>query len=64
MSSVFKVLAFIVMLSVVAVLFAGLRNMMKGGSGNTSNKMMQMRVLLQAVALVLIVLAVYFGRPN
>ncbi len=64
MSSVFKVLAFVVMLAVVAVLFAGLRNMMKGGSGNTSNKMMQMRVLLQAVALALIVLAVYFGRPN
>ena len=64
MSLFFKVLAFVAMLAVVAALFAGLRNMMKGGSGNTSNKLMQLRVLLQAVALVLIVLAIYFGRPN
>ncbi len=64
MSTTFKILAFIVMLGVVAALLAGLRNMMKGGSGNTSNKMMQLRVLLQAIAIVLIVLAVYFGRPN
>jgi hypothetical protein len=64
MSTMLKVLAFVVMLGVVAALFAGLRNMMKGGSGNTSNKMMQLRVLLQAIAIVLIVLAVYFGRPN
>lgn len=64
MSLFFKVLAFVAMLAVVAALFAGLRNMMKGGSGNTSNKLMQLRVLLQAIALVLIVLAIYFGRPN
>jgi putative copper export protein len=64
MSLVFKILAFVVMLGVVAALFAGLRNMMKGGSGNTSNKMMQLRVLLQAIAIILIVLAIYFGRPN
>jgi hypothetical protein len=57
------ILAMIVMLAVVAVLFTGLRNMMIGGSGNTSNKLMQLRVLLQFVAVVLIVLAVYFGRP-
>jgi hypothetical protein len=37
---------------------------MKAGSGNTSNKLMQLRVLLQFVAVVLIVLAVYFGRPG
>jgi Hypoxia induced protein conserved region len=64
MSIVLKVLAFLVMLGVVAALFAGLRNMMKGGSGNTSNKMMQLRVLLQAIAVILIVLIIYFGRPN
>ncbi len=64
MSTVLKVLAFLVMLGVVAALFAGLRNMLKGGSGNTSNKMMQMRVLLQAIAVILIVLIIYIGRPN
>lgn len=62
MSLLFKILAFIVMLGVVGALFAGLRNMMKNGSGNYSNKMMQLRVLLQAVAICLLVAAVYFGR--
>ena len=64
MSLVLKILAFVVMLAVVAALLAGLRNMLKGGSGNTSNKMMQLRVLFQAIAIILIVLAIYFGRPN
>jgi len=61
-ATVFNVLAVIVMLAVVAVLIRGLVNMMRGGSGNTSNKLMQLRVLLQFVALVLILLAVYFNR--
>ncbi len=63
MSSTFNFLAIVAMFAVAAVLFTGLRNMMKGGSGNTSNKLMQLRVLLQFIAVVLIVLAVYFGRP-
>jgi Hypoxia induced protein conserved region len=62
MALIFKVLAFIVMLGVVGALFAGLRNMMKNGSGNYSNKMMQLRVLLQAVAIALLVGALYFSR--
>jgi hypothetical protein len=36
--------------------------MMRGGSSNTSNKLMQARVMLQFVALVFILLAVYFTR--
>jgi Hypoxia induced protein conserved region len=64
MSTLFNVLAIIVMLSVAAVLMVGLRNMMKAGDANFSNKMMQLRVLLQFVAVVLIVLAIYFGRPS
>jgi len=51
-----------VMVAVVIVLIRGLINMMRGGSGMTSNKLMQARVLLQAVALALILLAVYFTR--
>ena len=57
MSSGFTILAIIVMLAVVAVLFAGLRNLMKGGSGNTSNKLMQARVVCQGLAIVFLVLA-------
>lgn len=63
-ATIFNVLAVIVMLAVVAVLLRGLVNMMRGGSGNTSNKLMQLRVLLQFLALVLILLAVYFNRGS
>ena len=61
MATVFNILAVLVMVAVVVVLIRGLANMMRGGSGNTSNKLMQMRVLLQFVALVLILIAAYFG---
>ena len=62
MATVFNILAVLVMVAVVIVLVRGLINMMRGGSGVTSNKLMQARVLLQAVALALILLAVYFTR--
>ncbi|MEO9613358.1 MAG: twin transmembrane helix small protein [Nitratireductor sp.] len=62
MSSVFNVLAIVFMVAVAFVLVRGLINMMRGGSGNTSNKLMQARVILQFIALVFIVLALYFSR--
>jgi hypothetical protein len=62
MGTVFNILAIIVMVAVVIVLIRGLVNMMRGGSGNTSNKLMQARVFLQFIALVLILLAVWFNR--
>lgn len=62
MATAFNILAILVMVAVVVVLIRGLLNMMRGGSGNTSNKLMQARVMLQFVALVLILLAVYFNR--
>jgi hypothetical protein len=62
MAIVFNILAIAVMAAVVIVLLRGLVNLMRGGSSNTSNKLMQLRVLLQFVALVLILLAVYFNR--
>lgn len=61
MSTVFNVIAVIFMIAVVFVLIRGLINMMKGGSGNTSNKLMQARVALQFAALVFILLAVYMS---
>lgn len=64
MSTVFNILAVLVMIAVVLVLIRGLINMMRGGSGNTSNKLMQARVALQFVAIVLIVLAMYYARYN
>jgi hypothetical protein len=62
MGTAFKILAIVVMVGVVIVLIRGLINMMRGGDGVTSNKLMQMRVLLQFIAIVLIMLAVYFTR--
>jgi hypothetical protein len=62
METVFNILAIIVMVAVVVVLLRGLVNMMRGGSGMTSNKLMQMRVFLQFIALVLILIAAYFAR--
>jgi len=63
MSTVFNIIAVLFMVAVVFVLIRGLINMMRGGSGNTSNKLMQARVLLQFLALVFVLLALYFtGR--
>lgn len=62
MATFVNILAVVFMLAVVAVLIRGLVNMMRGGSSNTSNKLMQVRVMLQFVALVFILLAVYFTR--
>lgn len=61
MSTVFNILAVLVMVAVLIVLLRGLVNMMRGGSGVTSNKLMQARVGLQALALVLIMTALYFS---
>jgi hypothetical protein len=45
--------------AVAAVLLLGLFNMLKGGSPNTSQKLMRWRVGLQFVAIVLIMLALW-----
>ncbi len=64
MATLFNILAILVMVAVVLVLIRGLINLMRGGSGNTSNKLMQARVLLQFVAIVFVLLTVYFMRKN
>ncbi|MBP2562893.1 heme/copper-type cytochrome/quinol oxidase subunit 2 [Neorhizobium galegae] len=67
MSTFTTVLALIVMGLVVLVLIRGLFNMMKGTDANKSNKLMQLRILLQAIAIVLIMLTLWItggGRPT
>ena len=64
MSTGMTYLALIVMLAVVAVLFVGLRNLMRQGDSNFSNKMMQLRVFLQAIAVVVIVIGIYIAHSN
>ncbi|NTG08784.1 twin transmembrane helix small protein [Rhizobium rhizogenes] len=66
MSTFTYIAAIIVMGLVVLVLIRGLFNMMKGDNPNLSNRLMQLRVLLQAVAVVLIMLTLWLtggGRP-
>ena len=49
--------------AVAIVLVLGLVNMMRGGSPNTSQKLMRLRVLLQFVAIVIIMSALWLmGR--
>jgi hypothetical protein len=45
--------------AVTVVLLLGLFNMMRGGSPNLSQKLMQMRVLLQFVAIVIVMFTVW-----
>jgi integral membrane sensor domain MASE1 len=61
MSSFLFILIPIAVLAVAGVLFLGIYNMAKGGSPERSNKLMQMRVLLQLVAIVIIMAALYFA---
>ena len=45
--------------AVAVVLVLGLVNMMRGGSANTSQKLMRLRVLLQFVAIVIIMVTIW-----
>lgn len=46
--------------AVAVVLIMGLWNMMRGGSPNRSQALMRMRVLLQFIAIVIAMTALYF----
>jgi hypothetical protein len=62
MSPVLTFLIPLALLAVVVVLGLGLWNMMRDGSGSTSQKLMRWRVVLQFVAVILVMTAVYFAR--
>ncbi|MGX1743545.1 twin transmembrane helix small protein [Bosea sp. NPDC055353] len=46
--------------AVAVVLLLGLINMLRGGSANTSQRLMRLRVVLQFVAIVLIVIVLWW----
>jgi hypothetical protein len=53
----------IALAAVTIVLFLGLFNMTRGGSPNTSQRLMRLRVVLQFVAIVIAMLAIWvMGR--
>jgi heme/copper-type cytochrome/quinol oxidase subunit 4 len=49
----------IALAAVTIVLLLGLFNMMRGGSPNTSQRLMQLRVLFQFVAIVIAMMAIW-----
>jgi hypothetical protein len=53
----------IALAAVALVLFLGLTNMMRGGSPWRSQKLMRLRVLLQFIAIVIVLIAIWaLGR--
>lgn len=63
MSNPFYSLVPFAIAAVAIVLVFGLVNMLRGGSPHVSQKLMRLRVLLQAIALVIIMLAIWMmGR--
>ena len=60
----FNFIGFILLGSVAIVLILGLYTLFKGGetSKKYSNKLMQLRVLLQFIAIIILVLLAYFFK--
>jgi|TARA_B110000259_G_scaffold164780_1_gene191078 heme/copper-type cytochrome/quinol oxidase subunit 2 len=63
-SFLFNFIGFILLASVAIVLILGLYTLFKGGetSKKYSNKLMQLRVLLQFIAIIVLVLLAYFFK--
>jgi|TARA_B110000971_G_scaffold106733_1_gene109438 heme/copper-type cytochrome/quinol oxidase subunit 2 len=63
-SFLFNFIGFILLGSVAVVLLLGLYTLFKGGetSKKYSNKLMQLRVLLQFIAVIILVLLAYFFK--
>ncbi|WP_019903113.1 twin transmembrane helix small protein [Methylobacterium sp. 77] len=53
-------LVLVACVAVAVVLFLGLLNMMRGGSANTSQRLMRLRVLLQFLAIIFIMGVVWW----
>ncbi|SMC93838.1 Hypoxia induced protein conserved region [Fulvimarina manganoxydans] len=62
MSGFLTILAVIAMAATALVLCLGLLNLMRGGPGNTSQKLMRMRILFQAIAVVILVAVLMLAR--
>jgi len=59
-----KAIVLIAVFVVMLVLMAGLTVMMKGGDPKMSNKLMQLRVLVQAIAVVVIMVALWLSSQG
>jgi len=62
MQTVLNLVTALAMIALVGVLGFGLWNMMRGGPGNLSQKLMRWRVIVQAIVLVLLLATLFlFG---
>ena len=57
-----KIISIILLMCVGIVLVLGIANLFKGGSNKKSNKLMQLRVLLQFIAIIALVAFAYFFK--
>tara|TARA_Y100001970_G_scaffold263566_1_gene349170 strand:+ start:490 stop:687 length:198 start_codon:yes stop_codon:yes gene_type:complete len=57
-----KIISLVLLLLVAIVLFLGIANLFKGGSKKASNKLMQLRVILQFIAIIALVAFAYFFK--
>tara|TARA_Y100001935_G_C16894798_1_gene308844 strand:- start:64 stop:261 length:198 start_codon:yes stop_codon:yes gene_type:complete len=57
-----KIISIVLLLLVAVVLFLGIANLFKGGSKKASNKLMQLRVILQFIAIIALVGFAYFFK--
>lgn len=62
MEDIFRGLLPVMLIAVGAVLALGLWNMLRGGNPGRSQKLMRWRVILQFVAIVIAMAAIYFSR--
>ena len=57
-----KIISIILLMGVGIVLVLGIANLFKGGSNKKSNKLMQLRVILQFIAIIALVAFAYFFK--
>lgn len=60
MSLTFKIIIVLALAAVAVVLLLGLGNLIKGGTSNRSQQLMRWRVILQAIAIVLVMAVLWF----
>ena len=61
-STLVKIISITLLLAVAIVLVLGIANLFKGGSNKKSNKLMQLRVFLQFIAIIFLVAFAYFFK--
>ena len=60
METLLNIAIALTLLFVVVILGMGLWNMLKGGPGNTSQRLMRLRVIGQGIALILLMGSLFF----